>query len=234
MELDPAAFSYQCDIVDGKVKGSAWGAMSTVDSLGKVPMSVAIDDRDESKHEGEPGHPHVPWSKTVIYELHVKGFTPTPRGCRRSCAAPTPVWRTPPRSPISNGWGVTVHRAAADSGQAGRAVPAGARRHHYWGYSTLSYFAPEPSYATRNAQRKGAAAVRKEVIDMVRALHEAGFEVIMDVVYNHTCEGGVEGPTVCWRGLDTLTYYRQQKGNPGRLEDTTAAATRWTSRIRRW
>ena len=63
MELDPAAFSYQCDIVDGKVKGSAWGAMSTIDSLGKVPMSVAIDDRDESKHEGEPGHPHVRGAK---------------------------------------------------------------------------------------------------------------------------------------------------------------------------
>ena len=56
---------------------------------------------------------------------------------------------------------------------------------------------------------------------MVRALHEAGFEVIMDVVYNHTCEGGVEGPTTCWRGLDALLYYRRQKGNIGRLEDTT-------------
>ena len=56
---------------------------------------------------------------------------------------------------------------------------------------------------------------------MVRALHEAGFEVIMDVVYNHTCEGGVEGPTVCWRGLDDLAYYRHQKSNTGRLEDTT-------------
>ena len=67
-------------------------------------------------------------------------------------------------------------------------------RKNYWGYSTLSgYFAPEPSYATKAAQEKGAAAVRQEVIDMVRALHEAGFEVIMDVVYNHTCEGGVEG-----------------------------------------
>lgn len=94
-------------------------------------------------------------------------------------------------------------------------------RKNYWGYSTLSYFAPEPSYATKAAQEKGAAAVRQEVIDMVRALHEAGFEVIMDVVYNHTCEGGVEGPTVCWRGLDDLAYYRHQKSNTGRLEDTT-------------
>lgn len=75
MELTPAAFSYECDVVDHKVTGSAYGAMSTVDSLGHVPVSVAIDDRDIHKHEGDPQHPHVPWRKTVIYEMHVKGFT---------------------------------------------------------------------------------------------------------------------------------------------------------------
>lgn len=94
-------------------------------------------------------------------------------------------------------------------------------RTNYWGYSTLGYFAPEPSYATRAAQEAGAAAVRKEVIDMVRALHEAGFEVIMDVVYNHTCESGPEGPTICWRGLDNLSYYRRNKEKISRLYDTT-------------
>ena len=68
-------------------------------------------------------------------------------------------------------------------------------RKNYWGYSTLSYFAPEPSYATKAAAGgRSAAAVRQEVIDMVRALHEAGFEVIMDVVYNHTCECGPRRP----------------------------------------
>ncbi|WP_414631837.1 glycogen debranching protein GlgX [Bifidobacterium sp. UBA4282] len=221
MELDPAAFSYQCDIVDGKVKGSAWGAMSTIDSLGKVPMSVAIDDRDESKHEGEPDHPHVPWSKTVIYELHVKGFTADApwlpaelRGTYAGLAHPTTL-------SYLQRLGVTSIELLPIQAKQDELFLQERGGTNYWGYSTLSYFAPEPSYATRNAQRKGAAAVRKEVIDMVRALHEAGFEVIMDVVYNHTCEGGVEGPTVCWRGLDTLTYYRQQKGNPGRLEDTT-------------
>ena len=75
MELTPAAFSYECDVVDRKVIGSAYGAMSTVDSLGHMPVSVAIDDRDTHKHEGDPQHPHVPWRKTVIYEMHVKGFT---------------------------------------------------------------------------------------------------------------------------------------------------------------
>ena len=94
-------------------------------------------------------------------------------------------------------------------------------RPNYWGYSTLSFFAPEPSYATRTAQERGADAVRDEVIMMVRALHEAGFEVIMDVVFNHTCEGGNAGPSVCWRGLDNLSFYRRQQQNAGELEDTT-------------
>ena len=75
MELDPGAFAYKCEIKNGKVAGSPFGPMSTVDSLGHMPVSVAIDDRDINKHMGEPSHPHVPWSKTVIYELHVKGFT---------------------------------------------------------------------------------------------------------------------------------------------------------------
>lgn len=63
--------------------------------------------------------------------------------------------------------------------------------------------------------------MRQEVIDMVRAMHEAGFEVIMDVVYNHTCESGPEGPTICWRGLDNLSYYRRTKDKISRLYDTT-------------
>ena len=75
MELDPGAFAYECEIKNGKVAGSPFGPMSTMDSLGHMPVSVAIDDRDINKHMGEPSHPHVPWSKTVIYELHVKGFT---------------------------------------------------------------------------------------------------------------------------------------------------------------
>ena len=69
---------------------------------------------------------------------------------------------------------------------------------------------------------------------MVRALHEAGFEVIMDVVYNHTCEGGVEGPTTCWRGLDALLYYRRQKAISGGLRTPPAAATPSTSPTRTW
>lgn len=221
MELTPAAFSYECDVVDRKVIGSAYGAMSTVDSLGHMPVSVAIDDRDTHKHEGDPQHPHVPWRKTVIYEMHVKGFTANApwlpeslRGTYAGLAHPTTL-------AYLQGLGITSIELLPIMAKQDELFLQEHGRKNYWGYSTLSYFAPEPSYATKAAQEKGAAAVRQEVIDMVRALHEAGFEVIMDVVYNHTCEGGVEGPTVCWRGLDDLAYYRHQKSNTGRLEDTT-------------
>lgn len=221
MQLDPAAFSYQCDIVDGKVKGSAFGPMSTVDSLDRMPVSVAIDDRDSTKHDADPSHPHVPWSKTVIYELHVKGFTANAPWLPRELRGTYAGLGHPATLSYLQRLGVTSIELLPIQAKQDELFLQERGRTNYWGYSTLSYFAPEPSYATRTAQRKGAAAVRREVIEMVRNLHEAGFEVIMDVVYNHTCEGGIEGPTVCWRGLDTLLYYRTQQGNTGRLEDTT-------------
>ncbi|MCH9275191.1 glycogen debranching protein GlgX [Bifidobacterium amazonense] len=222
MQLDPAAFSYRCEIgADGHVHGDAFGEMSTVDALGKMPVSVAIDDRDETKHDDDPVHPHVPWSKTVLYELHVKGFTANApwlpeelRGTYAGLAHPITL-------AYLQGLGVTSIELLPIQAKQDEIFLQERGRHNYWGYSTLSYFSPEPSYATEEARRKGAGAVRDEVINMVRALHEAGFEVIMDVVYNHTCEGGVEGPTTCWRGFDPLSYYRRQKNDIGHLEDTT-------------
>ena len=182
MELSPAAFSYECDVVDGKVSGSSYGAMSTVDSLGHVPVSVAIDDRDIHKHEGDPQHPHVPWRKTVIYEMHVKGFTTNApwlpealRGTYAGLAHPTTL-------AYLQGLGITSIELLPIMAKQDELFLQEHGRKNYWGYSTLSYFAPEPSYATKAAQEKGAAAVRQEVIDMVRALHEAGFEVIMKLI----------------------------------------------------
>ena len=195
--------------------------MSTVDSLGHMPVSVAIDDRDINKHMGEPSHPHVPWSKTVIYELHVKGFTanapwlpPELRGTYAGLAHPATL-------SYLQDLGVTSIELLPIQAKQSELFLQERNRTNYWGYSTLGYFAPEASYATKQAQEAGAGAVRQEVIDMVRAMHEAGFEVIMDVVYNHTCESGPEGPTICWRGLDNLAYYRRTKDKVSRLYDTT-------------
>ncbi|WP_347012625.1 glycogen debranching protein, partial [Bifidobacterium dentium] len=195
--------------------------MSTVDSLGHMPVSVAIDDRDANKHEGEPSHPHVAWSKTIIYELHVKGFTANAPWLPKELRGTYAGLAHPSTLSYLQDLGVTSIELMPIQAKQPELFLQERGRTNYWGYSTLGYFAPEPSYATRAAQEAGAAAVRKEVIDMVRALHEAGFEVIMDVVYNHTCESGPEGPTICWRGLDNLSYYRRNKEKISRLYDTT-------------
>ena len=213
MKLNPGAFAYACEIMNGKVKGSPFGPMSTVDSLGHMPVSVAINDRDANKH--------VAWSKTVIYELHVKGFTANAPWLPKELRGTYAGLAHPSTLSYLQDLGVTSIELMPIQAKQPELFLQERGRTNYWGYSTLGYFAPEPSYATRAAQEAGAAAVRKEVIDMVRALHEAGFEVIMDVVYNHTCESGPEGPTICWRGLDNLSYYRRNKEKISRLYDTT-------------
>ncbi|MFP5310851.1 MAG: glycogen debranching protein GlgX, partial [Actinomycetes bacterium] len=90
---------------------------------------------------------------------------------------------------------------------------------NYWGYNTAAFFAPHPGYATRAAQDAGAQAVQDEFKAMVRALHAAGLEVILDVVYNHTAEGGPDGPVLSFRGLGEDTYYRVD--GHGKYIDTT-------------
>ena len=221
MELTGAAFSYDCTVIDDEVHGNAFGTMSTIDSLGHTPLSVAIDDRDVTKHDADPTHPHIPWSKTVIYELHVRGFTKCApwlpeelRGTYAGLAHPTTL-------AYLQSLGVTSIELMPIMAKQDEIFLKSRGKTNYWGYNTLSYFSPEPSYATRVAQEAGPEAVRREVIDMVRSLHAAGFEVIMDVVYNHTCEGGMGGPTVCWRGLDNISYYRRDKNNIGKMIDTT-------------
>ena len=221
MELDPGAFAYECEIKNGKVAGSPFGPMSTVDSLGHMPVSVAIDDRDINKHMGEPSHPHVPWSKTVIYELHVKGFTanapwlpPELRGTYAGLAHPATL-------SYLQDLGVTSIELLPIQAKQSELFLQERNRTNYWGYSTLGYFAPEASYATKQAQEAGAGAVRQEVIDMVRAMHEAGFEVIMDVVYNHTAEGNNLGPTLSFKGIDNGAYYRLVDNDRRHYFDTT-------------
>lgn len=221
MELDPGAFAYACEIKNGKVSGSPFGPMSTIDSLGHMPVSVAIDDRATDKHAGEPSHPHVAWSKTIIYELHVKGFTANAPWLPEELRGTYAGLAHPATLSYLQDLGVTSIELLPIQAKQPELFLQERNRTNYWGYSTLGYFAPEPSYATKQAQEAGAAAVRQEVIDMVRAMHEAGFEVIMDVVYNHTCESGPEGPTICWRGLDNLAYYRRTKDEISRLYDTT-------------
>ena len=170
------------------------------DSAPGVPKSVVVD---EAFDWGDDRAPDVPWRKTIVYETHVRGFTmlhpevPEPlRGTYAGFAHPSVVG-------YLKGLGITtvqllpVHEFADEGHLEDRSL------RNYWGYSTLCFFAPEQRYASDQAP---GAQVR-EFKQMVKALHAAGLEVILDVVYNHTCEGNHLGPTLSFRGIDNASYY---------------------------
>jgi glycogen operon protein len=173
------------------------------DSAPAMPKSVVADD---SFNWGDDRPPNVPWDRTVIYEAHVRGLTmrrddlpPRERGTFSALADPRLVDHF-------HSLGVTaiellpIHAFAQDR----FLVEKGLR--NYWGYSTLGFFAPEPRYLLESW-------ARNELKVAVRRLHAAGIEVILDVVYNHTCEGDETGPTLSWRGLDNASYYRLFPGD---------------------
>lgn len=189
---------------------------SPIDSAAYMPRSVVV----EPSFPIEP-QPHTPWETTVIYEIHVKGFTknmpgvpPQLRGTYAGLAHPASV-------SYLKDLGVTavellpVHAKCDEPFLTERGLT------NYWGYSTLSFFAPEPSYATEASRERGAQAVVDEFRGMVSLLHQAGIEVILDVVYNHTCEGGDAGPSLSWRGLDSDLYYRHTTSRPVQAIDVT-------------
>jgi glycogen operon protein len=153
--------------------------------------------------------PRIPMDHTVIYEAHVKGLT------RLNPAVPTELRGTyaglAHESTIAylKDLGVTtvellpVHQFVSEQRLAKMGLI------NYWGYNTLNFFTPHAAYASRSAQFGGTGAVLREFKGMVRLLHDAGIEVILDVVFNHTSEEGVDGPTTSLRGLDNASYYRQ-------------------------
>ena len=182
---------------------------SEVDSGDVAVWSVVVSDSFDWRGDLRP---MVDWDSTVLYELHVKGFTqlhpelpPEQRGTYAGLGHPAVTG-------YLRSLGITsvellpIH-AAMDEPHLTRLGLT-----NYWGYSSMSFFAPDPALATPAAQRTGAQAVVDEVKTMVRSLHAAGFEVILDVVYNHTAEGGADGPSLSLRGLDNLEYYWTDHG----------------------
>jgi isoamylase len=172
------------------------------DSARAMPKGVVVDD---SFNWGDDRPPLVPWERTVIYEAHVKGLTcthdlvpPRERGTFAALANPYVIDHLQ-RLGITAIELLPVHAYMQDRFLVER------RLRNYWGYSTLAYFAPEPRYLVE-------PWMRNQVKVAVRRLHAAGIEVILDVVYNHTCEGSEMGPTLSWRGLDNKSYYRLVPG----------------------
>jgi len=162
---------------------------------------------------GEDPRPKVPWHDTVIYELHVRGFTmrhpgvaPPLRGTYAGLAS-APVIEHLRRLGVTTVELMPMHAFVDER----RLVERGQR--NYWGYNTIGYFAP--------AMRYSASGKVNEFKTMVKALHSAGIEVVLDVVYNHTAEGDQLGPTLCFRGLDNASYYRLAADDPRRYLDYT-------------
>jgi glycogen operon protein len=167
------------------------------DSAPSVPKCRVID---PAFTWGDDRRPSVPWHDMVIYELHVRGFTMRHPGVAESQRGTFAGLASAAAIDYLKRLGVTtvelmpVHACIDDR----RLVELGLR--NYWGYNTLGFFAPEPLYS--------ASGSSKEFKTMVKRLHSAGLEVLIDVVYNHSCEGNHLGPTLSLRGLDNASYYR--------------------------
>ncbi|HXM67655.1 MAG TPA: glycogen debranching protein GlgX [Candidatus Acidoferrum sp.] len=162
---------------------------------------------------GSDRPPRIPWHETVIYELHVKGFTKchpdVPEHLRGTYAglATAPVIEYLTRLGVTSIELMPVHSFVDDR----QLVERGLR--NYWGYNSIGFFAPEPRYLATHSVR--------EFKTMVKTLHSAGLEVILDVVYNHTAEGNHLGPTLSLKGIDNSTYYRLTAENQRYYMDYT-------------
>jgi isoamylase len=176
------------------------GPPCDIDSLGSVPVSIVTA-------PGGPDtgvRPDVPWEQTVIYELHVRGFTrthpgvpPEHRGTYLGLAHPAVL-------DYLTDLGITAVELLPVSAFCPEPALLRAGLPNYWGYSPLALLAVHPGYAAVPGEELA------EFRTMVAALHAAGIEVIVDVVANHTCEGGADGPTLAYRGLDAPAYYLQR------------------------
>jgi isoamylase len=184
------------------------------DNAACAPLAVVID---PSFTWGDDRHPQTSWHDTVIYEVHVKGFTyrhPEVPDVQRgrylglACDAAIQHFTTLGVTAVEL---MPVHYHAADRQLVTRGLT------NYWGYNSLAYFAPDVRYSSGS----GRMAAVREFKMMVRALHAAGLEVILDVVYNHTAEGDAAGPTLSLRGIDNASYYRLMPGDQSRYQDFT-------------
>jgi isoamylase len=184
------------------------------DSARAVPKSVVVNPYFDWSGDRAP---ETPLHKTVIYEAHVRGLTmrhpevpPELRGTYAGLAS-EPVIRHLQRLGVTAIELMPVHHFVSEHDVVERGLV------NYWGYNTIGYLAPHAGYAA--ARRQGHQT--QEFKQLVKTMHEAGIEVILDVVYNHTAEGNHLGPTLSFRGLDNRAYYRVDPADPRRYVDYT-------------
>jgi glycogen operon protein len=190
------------------------GVQDHRDSAPYVPRSVVV--HDEYDWQGD-APPSTGWADTVIYELHVKGFTARHPGVPEQLRGTYAGLAHPAAIEHLVGLGVTavellpVHHFVSEPHLLRRGLT------NHWGYNTLGYFAPHAGYSASGSRGQQV----REFKQMVRALHAAGIEVLLDVVYNHTAEGDETGPTLSMRGIDNASYYRLLPTDRSRYRDYT-------------
>ncbi len=197
-----------------------YGAPSEIDSLGNVPLGVVDIRALASTYEICDG-PKIPWRDTLVYEVHVKGATvsnhrvpPSIRGTYLGVASK-------PFVDHLLSLGVTTVELLPTLYFADSEALLHNGLTNYWGYSPLSFFAIEPRYATEY----DFSRARDEFAEMVEGLHQAGIEVVCDIVYNHTGEGNVSGPTTSLRGLSAAEYYVLEEGGGYQVDLTGTGNT---------
>ena len=184
------------------------------DDAAAIPKSVVIDERFEWEGDRPLG---TPWHETVIYEAHVRGFTKLHPGVREDLRGTYAGLAADDAVAHLRSLGVTavellpVHHIADEEFLHGRGLT------NYWGYSTVGFLAPHALYAATGTRGEQV----REFKGMVKALHRAGIEVILDVVYNHTAEGNHLGPMLSFKGVDNASYYRLAHDDPAHYMDFT-------------
>ncbi|HEX9214556.1 MAG TPA: glycogen debranching protein GlgX [Bradyrhizobium sp.] len=185
------------------------------DNARGMPKGVVVD---ETFNWGRREiRPNIPWEDTIIYEAHVKGLTqkrddvpPNLRGTYGGLSSPAMIEHLK-KLGVTSVELLPIHAFVDDR------VLVEKKLANYWGYNTLSFFAPEPRYAQDNALDSFRTTVAR--------LHDAGIEVMLDVVYNHTAEGNHLGPTLCYRGIDNASYYWLNRENPRFYDDFTGCGS---------
>jgi glycogen operon protein len=206
--LDPYAMA-----IAGTIK---WGDELFSYPIGHPDADLALDERDSSDglpkcvvvdpafSWGNDVAPRTPWHKTLIYELHVKGFTARHPGVPERLRGTYAGLACPAVLDYFHSLGITavelmpVHQFVADRQLVDRGLT------NYWGYNSIGFFAPDARYSSSGVLGQQVA----EFKTLVKTLHREGIEVILDVVYNHTAEGNELGPTLSFRGIDNASYYR--------------------------
>ncbi|HYO61287.1 MAG TPA: glycogen debranching protein GlgX, partial [Actinomycetota bacterium] len=219
--LDPYALA-----IDGDVD---WGPQIFAYKLGDEAADLSYNDADDaaqmpkgvvidgSFYWGDDAPLRIPWHETVIYETHVKGFTVTHEGIPEEIRGTYAGLAHPASIEHLQLLGVTAVELLPVHHFIHPQMLVDKNLRNYWGYDSIGYLAPYSGYSSSGARGEQV----NEFKQMVKSLHEAGMEVILDVVYNHTAEGNHLGPTLSFKGVDNSVYYRLVPGDPRFYFDTT-------------